>query len=313
MKKARTIRQLFAGERTVEGAGVKLTRLFGSDEIPRFDPFLLCDDFTSAQTNDFIKGFPWHPHRGIETVTYVIDGSVEHADSLGNQGTVHAGDVQWMTSGSGIIHQEMPLGNRHHRIEGFQLWINIPADEKMIDPGYQSIAEARIPVVHLSDRSSCRVIAGSFDTVHGPVANRFIDPVFFDVALSSDSEFVYPTHAGYTFLAYLIDGNASFGLFTESDAVSPGAYQIKTETAPSLPFVKSRQLLFFSDGDFIAVSTHHHTARFLLIGGRPIKEPVAWYGPIVMNTEEQLQHAFEEFQLGTFLKHGKKPVMQPAR
>jgi len=305
MKKARSVRFTFEGTPTVEGAGVHLSRLFGSDDTSLFDPFLLLDDFSATGHSAYVKGFPWHPHRGIETITYVLDGSVEHTDSLGNSGSIHAGDVQWMTAGSGIIHQEMPQGGPTERMSGFQLWANIPADHKMTDPLYQGIAAADIPQVHLSDKSIYRIIAGSFDDKHGPVKNRHIDPVYFDISLPPDTEFVYPTLPGYNFFAYLFEGEASFGAIEEQSDAKQGMSGEKQSTEQGLPPIRDKQVVLFSEGDFITVSTSHQAARFLLIGGRPLREPIAWYGPIVMNTEAQLQTAFEEFQVGTFIKHGK--------
>lgn len=315
MKKARSVRHVFEGIPTIEGAGVHLNRYFGSDTTTLFDPFLLLDDFSASRKSDYIKGFPWHPHRGIDTITYVLEGSVEHGDSLGNSGAISPGEVQWMTAGSGIIHQEMPLGNEHERMSGFQLWANIPAEHKMTDPLYQNIGVHDIPQVHLSDRSVYRIIAGSFDNKQGPIQNRYIDPVYFDISLPPDTEFVYPTPAGHTFFVYLFEGEAAFGT-VDDDGGALLKKSAKEDTGPQdLPLMSKKQVLLFSAGDFITVSTRRAGARFLLIGGRPLHEPIAWYGPIVMNTEVQLQTAFEEFQIGTFIKHGKhhgsapKPVV----
>lgn len=303
MQQIRTINTILTGQETTEGAGVRINRIFGHpQQAAQFDPYLLLDDFHSSDPRDYIKGFPWHPHRGIETITYMLEGSVEHGDSLGNKGITGPGDVQWMTSGSGIIHQEMPSGDTDNRLGGLQLWANIPAAHKMCTPRYQEVPQQRIPVVHLPDKGTARVIAGTLDEVRGPVHNEFIDPVYFDIALPASSEFVYPTPQNHTFFTYILDGSGSFGLpgadFTNFDGSTP---VIDTN---ELQLVTKGKVVVYDSGSLISIATTTDApVHFLLIGGRPLREPVAWYGPIVMNTEEQLKTAFEEFQVGTFIKH----------
>lgn len=269
---------------TLEGAGVHLRRAFGFGDTALFDPFLLFDDFRSDHPDQYLKGFPWHPHRGIETITYVLAGDVEHGDSLGNRGTISSGDVQWMTAGSGIIHQEMPKGDEKGRMHGFQLWCNLPAAEKMCTPRYRDVTAAMIPTVTTADGAVIRIICGKVGETAGPVEDITVAPQYLDIAVPAASEFSHPTRPGDTVVAYVIDGSASF------------APDEKTESG-------NCSLLVFSDGDRIAVRTADQPVRFLLVSGRPLREPVAWRGPIVMNTEEELQTAFREYHEGTFLKH----------
>ena len=302
MQKIRTINTILTGQETMEGAGVRLNRIFGHpQQAAMFDPYLLLDDFHSSDPRDYIKGFPWHPHRGIETITYVLEGRVEHGDSLGNKGVIGPGDVQWMTSGSGIIHQEMPSGNAEGRMGGLQLWANIPAAHKMCTPRYQEIPQQQIPVVHLPEKGTAKIIAGTLDDVRGPVQNEFIDPVYLDIALPAASEFVYPTLQDHTFFVYILDGSGLFGLpgaeYTSFDGGSSAV------NANELQQAAKGKVVVYDRGSMISIATADTPVRFLLIGGRPLREPVAWYGPIVMNTKEQLKTAFEEFQVGTFLKH----------
>ena len=269
---------------TLEGAGVHLRRAFGFGDTTLFDPFLLFDDFRSDHPDQYLKGFPWHPHRGIETITYVLAGDVEHGDSLGNRGTISSGDVQWMTAGSGIIHQEMPKGDERGRMHGFQLWCNLPAAEKMCKPRYRDVTAAMIPTVTTADGAVIRIICGRVGETAGPVEDITVAPQYLDISVPATSEFSHPTRPGDTVVAYVIDGSASF------------APDEKTESG-------NCSLLVFSDGDRIAVRTTDQPVRFLLVSGRPLREPVAWRGPIVMNTEEELQTAFREYHEGTFLKH----------
>jgi redox-sensitive bicupin YhaK (pirin superfamily) len=303
MQKIRSVKKIFQGEKVIEGAGVRLTRMFGSNEVPYFDPFLLLDHFESAKPSDYLKGFPWHPHRGIETITYVINGRIEHGDSSGNRGTIGEGDIQWMTAGSGIIHQEMPGGDEKNILHGFQLWANLPAKNKMIHPRYRNVTSLQIPVQREANRSTCRIIAGQFDSVSGPVNDIAIAPVFFDVYLLPETEFVYPTPLGHTFFAAIFRGNACFGTVNDSVKEENGLKSQK-----GICYIGDNSVVLFDSGSHISVSTGNDRARFLLIGGKPLNEPVAWYGPIVMNTDKELKVAFEEFQVGTFLKHQQQDV-----
>ena len=284
MKDTRKIRKIFKSQPTIEGAGVHLRRAFGFDEVPLFDPFLMLDDFRGDKPEHYLKGFPWHPHRGIETITYMLHGEVEHGDSLGNKGVIHPGDVQWMTAGSGIIHQEMPKGDPKGRMGGFQLWANLPAAQKMIDPRYRDVKREHIPVVNLKKGVEIRVICGAVAETKGPVEDIVIDPQYLDVSVPRDSEFIHAVRRGHTAFAYIFEGG---GRFDDQKARS----------------VDRENLILFSDGDQVAVRTGEQPVRFLLIAGKPIGEPVAWRGPIVMNTQEELKVAFDEYRSGTFIKH----------
>ncbi len=284
MTQTRRMRKVFKSQPTIEGAGVHLRRAFGFDEVPLFDPFLMLDDFRGNKPDQYIKGFPRHPHRGIETITYMLHGKVEHGDSLGNKGMIQPGDVQWMTAGSGIIHQEMPKGDPNGRMGGFQLWANLPARQKMMDPRYRDVKREQIPVVSLKNGIEIRVICGEVAGTKGPVQDIVIDPHYIDVSVPPGAEFIHPVKRGHTVFAYVFEGNAMF------DGQKGKA-------------VESEHLILFSDGDQVAVSTDEKPVRFLLISGKPIGEPVAWRGPIVMNTQAELKVAFEEYSNGTFIKH----------
>jgi quercetin 2,3-dioxygenase len=303
MPKTRKIRKVFKSKPTIEGAGVHLQRVFGFSEVPLFDPFLLLDDFRSDNPDHFLKGFPWHPHRGIETITYVLKGDVEHGDSLGNKGIIGSGDVQWMTAGSGIIHQEMPKGDENGRMDGFQLWANLPSADKMMDPRYRDIAGGQIPEIELSNGTAIKVICGEVSGIKGPTKDIVIDPEYLDVSVPANSKFIHPTKPGHTVFAYVIDGQ---GYFCEEK--NPFTYEVEGKNYFDIqrtPFVGNRTIVLFGDGHEIAISTEQHSVRFLLISGKPIGEPVAWYGPIVMNTQEELETAFEEYRQGTFIKKPK--------
>lgn len=300
MKQVRSISKLFSAKPTIEGAGVHLNRLFGHAELSQFDPFLLLDDFSSHRHADYIKGFPWHPHRGIETITYVLKGSVTHKDSIGNTGTIAAGDVQWMTAGSGIIHEEMPQGDSQEQMVGFQLWVNLPAKDKMTTPRYHDVKSSQIPLVHLANRSLVRVIGGTFDNVQGPVDDIFVEPLVLDVNLEPNSEFVCPTPPNHTFFTYVYKGSGAFGTCTPQPAHHAPPVSDYNDASPAIMI---GSVVLFSSGDFITVATAEQPVHFMLVGGKPLNEPVAWYGPIVMNTEEELAKAFEEFQVGLFVKH----------
>jgi quercetin 2,3-dioxygenase len=301
MAKVRKIRKVLKGKPTLEGAGVHLKRVFGFSEVPMFDPFLLLDDFRSDIPEHYLKGFPWHPHRGIETITYVLEGKVEHGDSLGNKGSIGSGDVQWMTAGSGIIHQEMPKGDQYGKMYGFQLWANLPAKQKMIDPRYRDVANRQIPEVKLPDNTIIKIIAGEVSGIKGPVRDIVIDPEYLDVTLPAHSEFRHPTKHGHTVFAYIIDGQ---GYFCKEK--NPFTYEVEGSNYFDIdrdPFIGNATIVLYDDGDEIMVFAEEQKVRFLLISGKPIGEPVAWYGPIVMNTREELQIAFEEYNQGTFIKY----------
>jgi hypothetical protein len=284
MRKERTVREARTAYPTLEGAGVKLHRVFGFGDEKETDPFLLLDDFRSERPEEYKAGFPWHPHRGIETITYVLAGEVDHGDSLGNAGTIGPGDVQWMTAGSGIIHQEMPRGEGDGRMYGFQLWANLPAAEKMGAPKYRGITSGEIPAVEGADGSVVRVICGSFEGTVGPVDDVAIAPEYFDVSLPAGGEFQRDVPSGKTLLVYVIEGEI------EAKAAEGG----------------NRSLLLFGDGEETRITAGGEGARFLFITGTPLEEPIAWRGPIVMNSEEELQRAFEEFRAGTFVKEGAR-------
>jgi redox-sensitive bicupin YhaK (pirin superfamily) len=287
MSQNRAIRQVLKAVPTMEGAGVHLKRVFGFNEEPIFDPFLLLDDFRGDEPRYYIAGFPWHPHRGIETITYVLRGEVEHGDSLGNKGSIGLGDVQWMTAGSGIIHQEMPQGDEEGKMWGFQLWANLPASHKMMSPRYQEIASDQIPEVVLDGGARVRVICGAVYDQAGPVKEIVIDPEYLDVTVPAGSEFTHRTKLGHTVFAYVFEGQGEFG---------PG------DGPHGRAVLGNGHLVLFGDGDQITVSTGDQPVRFLLISGRPIGEPIAWRGPIVMNTQEELLVAFQEYRNGTFIK-----------
>lgn len=284
MEKTRIIQSISKSTPTLEGAGVQLKRVFGHGQAPRFDPFLMMDDFRADSPEQYIKGFPWHPHRGIETITYVLKGSVEHGDSLGNEGVITPGSVQWMTAGSGIIHQEMPKGDAAGKMGGFQLWANLPAVNKMMAPRYRDVPGNDIPAVRLENGAEIRVISGTVADQSGPVKDVVIEPTYLDVKIPAGTEFTHPTPSAHTVLAYVIFGQAYF------DPRSTDLYGNET-------------LISFDSGDCIHVRTAVSPVRFLLLAGKPIGEPVAWQGPIVMNTKEELELAFSEYRKGTFIKH----------
>lgn len=275
----RQAQKLISASPVIEGAGVHLNRVFGFGEVELFDPFLLLDDFRSDTPAEYLKGFPWHPHRGIETITYVLKGEVDHGDSLGNSGTISSGDVQWMTAGSGIIHQEMPRGDENGAMHGFQLWANLPAADKMTAPRYRGITADEIPEVAAGE-ARVKVIAGEWEGTRGPVTDVFIDPEYLDVTLKEDGSFSRRTPADHTVLAYVIGGGGTTGSAT----------------------VANRNLVLYGPGDEVVVQGGASGVRFLLLSGKPLREPVAWRGPIVMNTEEELQTAFREYQEGSFIK-----------
>lgn len=302
MRETRPIRKVSISKPTLEGAGVHLRRAFGFSGVRAYDPFLLLDDFRSDTPAEYLQGFPWHPHRGIETITYMLRGSVEHGDSLGNHGEILAGDVQWMTAGSGIIHQEMPKGDAEGAMHGFQLWANLPASHKMMPPRYQEVKDVEIPVVHTEDGARIRVICGAVGGVRGPVQDIITDPEYLDITVRPESEFFHATPRGYTALAYVIGGK---GLFCHQK--DPFAYEVEGANyfdTHREGLIGNHSLVLFGEGEQISVTTGEDPVRFLFISGKPLGEPIAWYGPIVMNTQEELALAFEELQQGTFIKTG---------
>jgi redox-sensitive bicupin YhaK (pirin superfamily) len=282
------VKRLIRAKPTTEGAGVHLRRVFGFGDTSDFDPFLLLDDFRSDKPAEYSSGFPWHPHRGIETITYVLAGDVEHGDSLGNRGVIGAGDIQWMTAGSGIVHQEMPKGDAKGRMYGFQLWLNLPSSLKMTTPRYQGVKAADIPVVTERDGTEVRVVCGRYQNTKGPVEGGVADPSYFDISIPAGVRKSFDVAADRQAFAYVFAGAVKFWM----------------DTAPPTE-ADNRCLVLFDSGDAITVEAGHEGVRFLLVSGKPLREPVAWYGPIVMNTRAELQQAFHELENGTFLKHQK--------
>jgi redox-sensitive bicupin YhaK (pirin superfamily) len=301
MAAVRKIRKLWRSKPTIEGAGVHLKRAFGYDQVPQFDPFLLLDDFHSAEPAEYLPGFPWHPHRGIETITYVLQGDVEHGDSMGNRGVISPGDVQWMTAGSGIIHQEMPKGDAGGRMWGFQLWANLPASHKMMDPRYRDVTSGQIPEVALGNGITARIICGRVDGVQGPVRDIVTDPEYLDITVPARTIFSRPVKRKHTVFAYVVDGQAFFD--PERDAFAQEAVGRNWFDMERKCLCGAETLVLYGDGDGVTVTTEDRPVRFLLVSGKPIGEPVAWYGPIVMNTREELRIAFKEYAEGTFIKH----------
>ena len=299
----RPVKRLIKSKPTLEGAGVHLRRAFGFGNTTDFDPFLLLDDFRNDVPAEYLAGFPWHPHRGIETITYVLAGTVEHGDSMGNKGAIAAGDVQWMTAGKGIIHQEMPKGDPAGRMHGFQLWANLPASLKMTDPRYQEVKAPDIPVITDDDGTQVRLVCGSFWGKKGPVDGIAADPVYIDVSVPPGKRKSLPVETTRHAFAYVFAGDGKF-----SNASGPQVVRTEGvgESGTAAPPVEAdnRSLVLFDRGDEVTVQAGEQGIRFLLVSGKPLEEPVAWYGPIVMNTQEQLKEAFEELERGTFLKNG---------
>ncbi len=307
MSKLRKIRTASKSKPAIEGAGVHLKRAFGYYQVPQFDPFLLLDDFRSIDPAKYLPGFPWHPHRGIETITYVLQGHVEHGDSMGNKGDISVGDVQWMTAGSGIIHQEMPKGDKGGRMGGFQLWANLPAHQKMMEPRYRDVRREQIPEVSLAGGVKVRIICGKVNEVQGPVHDIVIDPEYLDVTLPADSNFTHPIERGHTAFAYVIEGKGYFDDERDSfghQVIGRNYFDLDREC-----MCVNESLILYEDGDRVSISAEDGPLRFLLVSGRPIGEPVAWYGPIVMNTQDELRTAFDEHRKGTFIKH-KAPLRE---
>jgi redox-sensitive bicupin YhaK (pirin superfamily) len=283
LKKERLVKKILTSKATMEGAGVKLKRVFGFNQVPLFDPFLLLDHFGSDNPADYLKGFPWHPHRGIETITYMIDGKVEHKDSLGNSGVIGSGDVQWMTAGSGIIHQEMPKEHKGMMM-GFQLWANLPASNKMMNPRYRDVLKNQIPEITVNDKTKVKIICGKIGDTIGPVTDIVTDPEYFDISIDKEGSFSHEVNEDHTVFAFVYKGAAFFDS-NQKKSVSVG------------------DIVLYDKGDVVKIYTSDQSVKFLLISGKPLNESVAWYGPIVMNTEKELQLAFQEYRNGTFIKH----------
>jgi quercetin 2,3-dioxygenase len=296
----RPVKRIIESRPTLEGAGVKLRRAFGFGDTDEYDPFLLFDDFRNDVPRDYLAGFPWHPHRGIETITYVLAGSVDHGDSLGNRGSLGAGDIQWMTAGRGILHQEMPKGDPQGRMHGFQLWANLPSSLKMTTPRYQDVLSRDVPEVTDDDGSKVRIICGEFWGKRGPVDGIAADPRYLDVWVPPGQRKTLPVEMGRHGFAYVFDGAGSFrgasppqGVLTEA---TDGSETMTIQRAAN------RSLVLFDRGDEVAVQAGDEGVRFLLVSGKPIEEPVAWHGPIVMNTQAELQQAMSELRNGTFIR-----------
>lgn len=281
----RKVSAVWQSQSTMEGAGVRLKRAFGNTQAPQLDPFLLLDDFHSDDPDDYIAGFPWHPHRGIETVTYMLHGRVKHEDSLKNKGVIEGGDVQWMTAGSGIIHSEMPEQD-HGLMRGLQLWVNLPAKNKMMNPRYREVQKEQIPEVSLKGGVTVKIISGEVAGTKGPVQDIVVDSLYMDVTVPAGAVFNHPLKNGYTTFAYVLEGS---GYFDDDKG----------------KLVVDHHLVVYNDSGDLEITSGEDSGsvRFLLVSGKPIKEPVAWYGPIVMNTQEELQTAFDEYQKGTFIKY----------
>lgn len=298
----RSIKNLSQSTPTLEGAGVRLRRAFGFGETGDFDPFLLLDDFRNERPEDYRAGFPWHPHRGIETITYVLAGTVEHGDSLGNRGLLGAGDVQWMTAGRGIVHQEMPQGDPQGRMHGFQLWANLPSSLKMTAPRYQDVQAADIPEVVDDDGTAARVICGSFWGASGPVDGIAAEPRYLDISVPPGVRKTLPVETSRNAFAYVFAGSGRF-----ANASAPRGVLLEsvdgTETLSWEP-AGDRSLVVFDRGDEVVVQAGENGIRFLLVSGKPLGEPVAWHGPIVMNTQAEIRQALSELRDGSFLRQG---------
>ena len=297
----RPVKSIVTSKPTIEGAGVKLNRAFGFGNTSEFDPFLLLDDFRNDRPDDYRAGFPWHPHRGIETITYVLAGSVEHGDSLGNRGNLEAGDVQWMTAGSGILHQEMPQGDAAGRMHGFQLWANLPSALKMTAPRYQDVKAAAIPEIVDDDGTRVRVVCGDFWGRRGPIEGVAADPRYLDIWVPPGKRKTIPVELERHAFAYVFEGAGSFRAASQPFGVLTEKTDGATETQVR-ERTGNRSLVLFDSGDEVTVQAGDEGIRFLLVSGKPIEEPVAWHGPIVMNTQAELQQAFSELRSGTFIR-----------
>jgi redox-sensitive bicupin YhaK (pirin superfamily) len=296
----RRVKRLVKAKPTLEGAGVHLHRAFGFGSTSDTDPFLLLDDFRNERPEDYLAGFPWHPHRGIETITYVLAGTVEHGDSMGNRGTIGAGDIQWMTAGRGIIHQEMPKGDPDGRMHGFQLWANLPSALKMTEPRYQDVKARDVPLVTDDDGTAVRVVCGSYHGTRGPVEDVAAKPVYLDVSIPAGKKKTLPVATTSHAFAYVFAGEGKFCNASAPLAVPSEPAGWADAKPPS--HADNRSLVLFDSGDAVEVQAGDVGVRFLLVSGQPLGEPVAWYGPVVMNTQEELRHAFAQLEDGTFLK-----------
>jgi redox-sensitive bicupin YhaK (pirin superfamily) len=297
----RPVKQISESKPVVEGAGVRLRRAFGFGNTSDFDPFLLFDDFRNENPGDYLAGFPWHPHRGIETITYVLAGTVEHGDSLGNRGAMGAGDVQWMTAGSGILHQEMPKGDPKGRMHGFQLWANLPSSHKMTSPRYQDVNSAEIPEIRDDDGTRVRVVCGSFWGKTGPVEGVAADPRYLDVWVPPGQSKTLAVETYRHAFAYVFEGAGDFRHASQPQAVQ--TERVGEKGIEAVERTGNRSLVLFDSGDEVRVQAGEEGIRFLLVSGKPLEEPVAWRGPIVMNTNEELRQAYAELNAGTFIKH----------
>jgi len=298
----RKIKKLWKSRPTVEGAGVHLKRAFGYYQVPQMDPFLLLDDFHSDNPRHYLPGFPWHPHRGIETITYVLHGKIEHGDSMGNAGAISPGDVQWMTAGSGIIHQEMPKEDGGKLLWGFQLWANLPSTHKMMDPRYRDVKSSQIPEITLSSGVTVKIICGSINGYTGPVKDIVTDPEYFDVLVPAGTTFTHRAPSHHTLFAYVVEGEGYFDKERNPfahEVIGDNYFDLKRDCLCSMGTL----VLYEQGGEEVVITTEHSSVRLLLVSGKPIGEPIAWYGPIVMNTQGELRTAFEEFEKGTFIKH----------
>jgi len=297
----RAVSRIVAAQPTMEGAGVKLHRGFGFGDTGEFDPFLLFDDFRNDRPDDYTAGFPWHPHRGIETITYVLAGTVQHGDSLGNAGALTAGDVQWMTAGSGIVHQEMPTGDAQGRMHGFQLWANLPASLKMTAPRYQDVTATDIPTIVDDDGTRVKVVCGTFWGQRGPVDGIAADPIYLDISVPPGVKKTMPVETSRHAFAYVFAGAGSF-----RDASAPRGVLTDTtgeiDEAPVLDLTGNRSLILFDRGDDVTVQAGPDGVRFLLVSGKPLGEPIAWHGPIVMNTPDEIRQALSDLRKGTFIR-----------
>ena len=297
----RPIKEIKSAQPFIEGAGVSLFRAFGFRNPEECDPFLMLDDFRNDDPEKFKAGFPWHPHRGIETITYVLDGTIEHQDSLGNKGILSGGDVQWMTAGSGILHQEMPLGNAKGQMHGFQLWANLPASQKMVNPRYQDVSGLDIPLLEDDDGSKIKAVVGSYKGIIGPVDGISADPQYFDIYVPPFTKKEISVDAYRNCFAYIFQGSANFEYSSEPIGVRVEK-ELNGQELNIRDFSGNRTLIRFDSGDSICLQTGESGVRFLLVSGKPIQEPVAWHGPIVMNTKEELAQAFSDLRNGTFIK-----------
>jgi quercetin 2,3-dioxygenase len=295
----RPVKRHTQSQATLEGAGVHLRRAFGFGDTSLTDPFLLLDDFRNELPENYLKGFPWHPHRGIETITYVLAGTVAHGDSMGNAGEISAGDVQWMTAGRGIVHQEMPKGDDSGRMHGFQLWANLPASQKMVAPRYQEIGAKDIPEVTEDDGTHARIITGEFWGKRGPVEGIAADPVYVDISVPPGTKRSFKVRTEHHAFAYVFAGS---GVFADASDPQPVMTE-RPDGSEGLAWqeVANRSLVLFDTGDEVVVQAGEEGIRFLLVSGQPLREPVAWHGPIVMNTEDELRQAFSELKSGRFL------------